>query len=147
MNRQTLLPLVIAGVILLPLGGYTAWRLATGAPLLPSRPAPTLYTPKFITIDELLKRRDVVVVDTRTLEHYGAGHILGARSLARSAMGRGQDPRLPRDRDLVLYCACQHEEAAIDAAINLAANYGYERLLVLKGGLLEWERRQLPMER
>lgn len=44
---------------------------------------------------------------------------------------------LPRDREVITYCACPADEAAIVAAQALLAN-GFKRVRVLKGGWNAW---------
>lgn len=43
----------------------------------------------------------------------------------------------PRDKEVVTYCACPSDEAAIIAARSLLAN-GFQRVRVLKGGWNAW---------
>jgi len=44
---------------------------------------------------------------------------------------------VPRDREVVTYCSCPADEAAIIAAKSLLAN-GFKRVRVLKGGWNAW---------
>ena len=44
---------------------------------------------------------------------------------------------LPRDREVITYCACPADEAAIIGARSLLAN-GFKRVRVLKGGWNAW---------
>jgi len=46
-------------------------------------------------------------------------------------------PRLPRDRDIVLYCTCPNEASAAKAA-KLLMDRGYLRVRPLRGGLDAW---------
>jgi rhodanese-related sulfurtransferase len=52
---------------------------------------------------------------------------------------------LPRNREIVTYCACPNDESSISAAqILLAA--GFTRVRVLKGGWNEWQRVKGPVQ-
>jgi rhodanese-related sulfurtransferase len=49
----------------------------------------------------------------------------------------GQVSRLPRDRDIILYCNCPNEASAAQAAKQLM-RAGLERVRPLRGGLDAW---------
>jgi len=52
---------------------------------------------------------------------------------------------LPRNREIVTYCACPNDESSTSAAqILLAA--GFTRVRVLKGGWNEWQRVKGPVQ-
>jgi rhodanese-related sulfurtransferase len=100
-----------------------------------------------ITVDELkarLNRNDpTLIIDVRTTNDYigadaqiaNAIHIRSRRLQARLAVPPLKD--VPRDKDVVIYCACPNEETSIRAARTLLAA-GFQRVRVLKGGWLAW---------
>ena len=52
---------------------------------------------------------------------------------------------IPKDREIVTYCACPNDEASIEAAQILQAS-GFKRVSVLKGGWLGWLKANGPVE-
>jgi 3-mercaptopyruvate sulfurtransferase SseA len=48
---------------------------------------------------------DIVIVDTRSLESYEAGHIPGAISMPYPDEIRARNQELPRDKTIILYCS------------------------------------------
>ncbi len=79
-----------------------------------------------------------VVLDVRTPTATGLQpqRIPGALQVPLQEVARhvGQ---LPRDRDIILYCACPNEASAAKAAKVLMA-HGYRRVRPLRGGLDAW---------
>jgi membrane protein DedA with SNARE-associated domain/rhodanese-related sulfurtransferase len=53
--------------------------------------------------------------------------------------------KLPRDRDIILYCACPNEASAAAVAKRLM-NAGFRRVRPLKGGIDAWVASGLPLE-
>jgi rhodanese-related sulfurtransferase len=79
---------------------------------------------------DALKRGGALVVDTRRAEYYIMGHFNGAVQ----ARGRDELIELPRDYELFVYCACEEDGGAANAALTLL-DAGYERVRVIHGGL------------
>lgn len=52
---------------------------------------------------------------------------------------------LPKDREIVTYCACPNDESSIEAAQILQAS-GFKRVSVLKGGWQGWLKANGPVE-
>ncbi|MFY9557066.1 MAG: rhodanese-like domain-containing protein, partial [Blastocatellia bacterium] len=52
---------------------------------------------------------------------------------------------LPRDREVIVYCACPADEAAIIGARDLRSN-GFQRVRVLKGGWYAWLKAGGPVQ-
>lgn len=88
---------------------------------------------------------DVVVVDTQPEGAYDMGHIPGAINFP-WAMEIPEPTNLPKDKLLILYCACMHEEDAGDVAMQLMTKYGYRNILLLDGGWLRWMELEYPVE-
>ncbi len=103
-----------------------------------------------ITPEELKKmiesKANIVVVDNQPKGEYSKVHILGAVNLpwAMEIEGPGD---LPRDKLLILYCGCSHEEDSSSVANQLIENFGYEEIKLLKGGLSEWVKLGFPIEK
>lgn len=100
-----------------------------------------VYEPQFIAAPELKKlidagSQDIVIVDTAAPLIFEEHHIPGAVNLPYGP-ALPQPLTLPRNKTLVIYCACNAEEESIDTASKLA-EYGYQNVKVLKGGWAGW---------
>jgi rhodanese-related sulfurtransferase len=108
-----------------------------------------------ITAEELkakmAKNQPVVVVDVRSSEGFansgttvkGSTHFKLRKLKYRLQYPPFKD--LPRDREIVTYCACPKDEASIAAAQILQAG-GFTRVRVLQGGWTEWMRTGGPVQ-
>jgi rhodanese-related sulfurtransferase len=69
------------------------------------------------------KSADILVVDNQPKSTYDLGHVPGAINFPwREEIS---DPvNLPRDKTLIIYCACSHEEDATDTAQQLMSQFG-----------------------
>ena len=100
-----------------------------------------------ISVDELKSKVDrnehLVILDVRSSESYANSdrRIKGAIYVkVRRLEHRLNFPPLkdvPRDREVITYCACPSEEASIAAAQIMIAS-GFKRVRALKGGWQEW---------
>lgn len=100
-----------------------------------------------ISAEELKAKIDrhepLVILDVRSSESYansdrkikGAVHVKVRRLEHRLNFPPLKD--VPRDREVITYCACPSEEASIAAAQILTSN-GFKRVRALKGGWQEW---------
>ncbi|MEK6299190.1 MAG: rhodanese-like domain-containing protein [Acidobacteriota bacterium] len=102
----------------------------------------TLRPVGFISPDELkakIAQNDAVaIVDVRAPSAYAQSEktIKGAlHTKVRRVAHRLRE--LPRDKEVITYCACPNDEAAAIAARALLSN-GFKRVLVLKGGWNAW---------
>ncbi len=97
---------------------------------------------EFITPEELKSKiansEQVTIADVRgsTSFEQSDNMIKGAlHAQVRKVAHRLRE--IPRDREVVTYCACPADEAAIIAARSLMAN-GFKRVRALKGGWNAW---------
>jgi rhodanese-related sulfurtransferase len=92
----------------------------------------------------LMDRGEAVPVDVRGTVPYELGHLPGA---IWAPLGRldQQAHELPQDKTLVAYCTCKAEELSLEAALQLAQKYGFEKVAVLKGGYPAWKDAGLPV--
>lgn len=100
-----------------------------------------VFTPQFESPEDLKKAiaeksKDIVIVDTAAALVFEEQHIPGAVNVPYGP-ALPQPVTLPRNKTLVIYCACNAEEESIDTAKKLA-EFGYQNLKVLKGGWLTW---------
>lgn len=92
---------------------------------------------------KLERNEPVAIIDVRATDSFidsgnkikGAIHVKPRRLKARLALPPLKD--IPRDREVVIYCACPADEASIRAAQVLTAA-GFKRVRVLKGGWQAW---------
>jgi rhodanese-related sulfurtransferase len=92
----------------------------------------------------LINREDALVVDVRDPGEYGAGHIIGARSLPLARIQSAATELKRKDRALIVYC--QGGERAPKAAAALRAQ-GFARVVNLSGGIAAWQQAGLPVEK
>jgi len=93
----------------------------------------------------------VTIIDVRSSEGYaastttvkGAVHFKVRKLKSRLAYPPLKD--LPRDREIVTYCACPKDQSSIAAAQVLQAS-GFTRVKVLQGGWSEWLRVNGPTQ-
>lgn len=100
-----------------------------------------VYQPQFISPQELRtlideKSEDIVIVDTAQSLIYEEEHVPGAVNVP-YAPTLPQPITLPRNKTLVIYCACNDEEESIDTAKKLT-EFGYQKIKVLEGGWFKW---------
>ncbi len=91
-------------------------------------------------------KADIVVVDNQPKSEYNKVHIPGAVNFP-WAMEIEGPADLPRDKLLILYCGCAHEEDSASVAKQLIENFGYNDIKLLKGGLSQWQKLGYPLER
>ncbi len=103
--------------------------------------------PATITAEELKAKLNnnepVAIIDVRGSEGYanskttikGSWHFKLRRLKDRFRFAPLKD--LPKDREIVTYCACPHDESSI-AAAQIFQEAGFTRVKVLQGGWTEW---------
>ncbi len=100
---------------------------------------------------KLASNHPVTIIDVRSSEGYaassttvkGAIHFKLRKLKSRLAFPPLKD--LPKDREIVTYCACPNDQSSIAAAQILQAG-GFKRVKVLQGGWQEWLRANGPVE-
>ena len=103
-----------------------------------------------ITVDELKQMMDagceVMIVDLRRPSDLVADPytIPGALQMAVEELEH-RHHEIPRDRDVILYCACPNEITSAQMALLLKRN-GITRVRPLVGGVEAWRTRNYPLE-
>jgi len=89
---------------------------------------------------------DIVVVDNQPKGAYDLGHIKGAVNFpwAMEIKGPGD---LPKDKLLITYCGCAHEEDASDVAMQLITKFGFRKVMLLDGGWFKCVELGYPTEK
>ncbi len=101
-----------------------------------------VYVPDFMTPQDLKKAidehatKDIVIVDTSAQPIWEDEHIPGAVDFPYSKNITAPVP-LPREKTLVIYCACKDDEDSKDVARQLSL-IGYRKVKVLEGGWFKW---------
>jgi rhodanese-related sulfurtransferase len=104
---------------------------------------------QFITPEEMKKLMDskdtsFQLVDTQPEEAFVEGHIPGAINFPWVAQVK-PPISLPRNKMLVLYCPCNHDEDSLDMYKKLA-EFGYLNTKILEGGWYKWVAMKYPIE-
>lgn len=97
-----------------------------------------------ITPEELKKlidtkaTKNMVVVDAQPKGAYDVGHVPGSINFPWVPQIKNPAGTLPKNKDLVLYCACTHDEDSTDLANQLVTKFGYTRVKLMEGGWNKW---------
>lgn len=104
---------------------------------------------QFVTAEELKskisKNEPVAIIDVRATSGLleadnkikGAVYVKSRRLKSRLGLAPLKD--VPRDREVVTYCACPNDESSIRAA-KVLTDAGFTRVRVLKGGWVTWKK-------
>jgi rhodanese-related sulfurtransferase len=95
----------------------------------------------------LINREDALVLDVREAGEYGAGHVLGAKSVPLARLEANDVPNevaKRKDKPIIVYC--ERGDSAPKAAAALRKN-GYEKAFALTGGIAGWRQAGLPVEK
>ncbi len=142
-------------LLLMSVALFLASTATTNQPSAQGIAATTTQSVEFITIDELKAKvsanSPVTIIDVRSADGYsdssekikGAIHVKVRRLRSRLAFPPLKD--VPRDREVVTYCACPAEESSIEAAKILLAS-GFKNVRALKGGWQGWLKANGPVE-
>jgi rhodanese-related sulfurtransferase len=87
------------------------------------------------TIARLANGEPVVLVDVREDREWNLGHAAGAQHMSRGTLEGKIDGAVPRDAEIVLYCAGGNRSAL--AAVNLQ-EMGYTKVRSMIGGFRAW---------
>lgn len=87
-----------------------------------------------------------LIVDVQPKEVYDEGHVKGAVNFPWETELK-HSGNLPKDRTLVLYCDCAHEEDSIDTATQLIEKFGYKNIKLLEGGWSKWQQLGYPVDK
>lgn len=130
-----------------PLSPALAAALLLSLLLLPVRPAAAGAEVRDVTAREaaaiLEQRPDVIILDVRTRAEYDEGHIAGARLLpvTDDDFQRRLD-ELDRDATYLVHCRSGRRS---EKAVGIMRKMGFQNILHMSGGILEWRREGLPL--
>jgi membrane protein DedA with SNARE-associated domain/rhodanese-related sulfurtransferase len=132
---------VLGWAIALLVAGYIGYRATVWFKSRNLSPVPGL------TPAEVARRRDsLTVIDVRSHGYYekDAMRIEGSRRIEPNSLGQAAVD-LPTDKHVVLYCTCIRDATSTSVA-RLLAEQGIHASVIV-GGLSEWKKAGLPMER
>jgi rhodanese-related sulfurtransferase len=87
------------------------------------------------------QNQDFILIDVRSSMDFQSQHIQGAVNIPRPLISKAQ---LPKNKPVVLYCANPTCGLSYSAAKDLAGS-GYDKVMVLDGGLSAWQSKSYPM--
>jgi rhodanese-related sulfurtransferase len=90
-----------------------------------------------------LINNDAVVVDLRSAESFGRGHIVGARNIPFDELG-GHLDKLGKLKDKAVIAVCDSGITS-NKAVNSLRKTGLESVYGLKGGMTAWGQSGLPV--
>jgi rhodanese-related sulfurtransferase len=85
--------------------------------------------------DRLSRGEPLVVIDIREQNEWNLGHAAGAEYIGRGVLESQIESRVPRDAQVVLYCASGNRSAL--GALTLT-DMGYAHVASMAGGFREW---------
>lgn len=103
-----------------------------------------------ITVDELKGKldtgEDLVIVDLRhAMEFEADPHTIPGAFRMDAGELQEKNDRLPRDREVILYCTCPNEATSARVAL-LLRKQGIKHIRPLQGGLEAWREKGYPLE-
>lgn len=130
----------IAAVVIFLVGGVILIMTATAentatATIQSQKLDPTDYASNFA--DDT----DHVLIDVRTPEEFGAGHIAGAINIPVQQLEQRLS-EVPSDKEIVVYCRSGNRSAT---ASQILTREGYD-IVYDMGGIVAWQQAGLPIE-
>ena len=94
---------------------------------------------------QLINREKAVVVDVCETEEFAAGHVTGAKNIPLNQLEK-RLPEVVKNKALPVVLVCQTGGRA-QRALAVAKGLGYDKAVVLGGGLGAWKEANLPLEK
>ncbi|MGD8111410.1 rhodanese-like domain-containing protein [Vibrio sp. TRT 21S02] len=95
---------------------------------------------------QLMNRENGVVVDIRAKDEFRKGHITDAVHILPSDIKAGSFGALENRKSDPIIVVCKTGQTAQESA-NLLAKAGFEKVNLLKNGLIAWNEANLPLVR
>ncbi|MBK5074202.1 rhodanese-like domain-containing protein [Budviciaceae bacterium CWB-B4] len=97
-------------------------------------------------LTRLINSEDAVVVDTRTIDEFRKGHIVGAINLTPTDIKNGTLAVLDKHKDRPVIVLCANGTSSKEPAEALVKE-GFTQVFTLKNGLSGWSGENLPLVR
>lgn len=124
-------------VVALISGGMLIWPLVRR-----SAGGPWVNT---LAATQLINRSDALVIDLRSSEEYGKGHILGARNIPLADLEqRAGELDKHKTKPLILHCGDGNRAGGAVATLR---KKGFDSVHNLAGGYTAWQQAGLPVEK
>lgn len=85
----------------------------------------------------------IVILDVRQPDEYRDAHVAGSKLIPLPELSRRLD-ELPRDKPIVAICRSGNRSGQ---AVQTLARAGFTNVSNLEGGIIDWQRQGLPVER
>jgi membrane protein DedA with SNARE-associated domain/rhodanese-related sulfurtransferase len=133
----------LLAIVILAFGGYVAWKFYNRQQFL-SKLKIARITPEELK-EKLDRGEDVLIVDLRHELDFEANPetIPGAMHVDAAELEEASEA-IPRDREIVLFCACPNEATAARLALLLRSK-GITRIRPLSEGYEGWRSRGFPL--
>lgn len=124
-------PLLVSTFSALLIAFIVNERVRGGKPLSPQE------------VVNLINRDGAIVVDVREHKEFESGHIVDALNIPQSALERRiSELEAYRQKPLVLACRMGQHAGAAGTMLRKA---GFEKVMRLGGGMIEWRSQNLPV--
>lgn len=132
-TNHPLLVLALIAILVMLIGGELRQRLSGVSEVGP------------VEATRMLNHDNAVMIDMREDKEYREGHIVNAIHLPASRQDN-YTTKLERYREqpLIVYCRSGQRSTAI---CNKLRKQGFEAVYNLKGGVLAWQKAELPLEK
>ncbi|NML43823.1 rhodanese-like domain-containing protein [Ramlibacter sp. G-1-2-2] len=94
---------------------------------------------------QMMNRERAVIVDVCETEEFAAGHVAGARNIPLGQLEQ-RLPEVVKNKALPVILVCKSGGRA-QRAERIAKSLGYDKAVVLAGGLGAWKDANLPLEK
>jgi len=132
-TNHPLLVLALIAILVMLIGGELRQRLSGVSEVGP------------VEATRMLNHDNAVMIDMREDKEYREGHIVNAIHLPASRQDN-YTAKLEkyREQPLIVYCRSGQRSTAI---CNKLRKQGFEAVYNLKGGVLAWQKAELPLEK
>lgn len=97
-------------------------------------------------VNQLLKKNaKIVILDVRTADEYGAGHLKGAKNMdVRQPDFYSRVDKLDKTAVYLVYCRTNHRSGM---AVEYMTQHGFSHIYQMTDGYTGWNTNQLPYEK
>lgn len=94
---------------------------------------------------QLINHKNAIILDVREESEYKSGHILNAKWIPLGKLV-GRIGELERYRDLSIVVVCRSGQRSASACVSLGKQ-GFAQAYNLSGGVMGWQKSNLPLEK
>lgn len=95
------------------------------------------------TVAQIKDRDDVMILDVREQSEYDAGHVAGAVLIPTGEVA-GRLSEIPTEGTVIVMCRSGNRSSRITQFLR---EQGYTNVHNLEGGILDWEKAGLPVQK